>query len=705
MPEPENEPLANVTDILDRLLAHQKVVDQRLDQLEKIVLRNTALQSTVLPQPTAKLEQTPVARAPAPAALTAPVAPPPRATQPIPSAAKPVLETKVGLTILNRVGVLTLVLGVAFFFKWAADNDWIGPAGRVLLGVMGGFLTLLAGDFFWRKQQRTFAQGLTGAGIAILYVSIYAAFSFYQLIVQPFAFVLLFAVTAMAIALSLRYDAQAITILGLIAGYLTPLILSSGQDHPWFLFGYILLLDLAAIGLAKNKNWRVLEPISFGATVLIFGAWLLRWQSDTGARFPAILALLVYYFLYSRILGRSAIFVLQLLAALSVVPLWENSTAVFFLVGLMVAAGGVRSAVVRGLSRLESVSFICFWLSYLLWASDGGTHAALGPRFIGVTTAFLLFFLWEAWHLTRGRRLTVEGLSVLALNAGVYFGIAYSLLNRSHHVYLGPLAVAIAGLYLALGVWLYRRALADAVDTRPALLSLGVALCFLSLAIPIQFTGFTITLAWAFEAAAVTWIGARLNNRRAILGALVVSLLALMRAVMVDSGIYADARSHSLLWNSRFLAFLFVALGLLFSARWSKKIVKEAALTEFFGGHVALLFGLTFEVLDWVFRTTPPQNLASVQTLSVSVLFALYAITLIVAGVASRSALNRVAGLGLMALVIVKLYLLDVWELGRIYRISAFVALGVLLIATSFLYSKFRRLVEGLWKEDQTESH
>jgi len=61
-------------------------------------------------------------------------------------------------------------------------------------------------------------------------------------------------------------------------------------------------------------------------------------------------------------------------------------------------------------------------------------------------------------------------------------------------------------------------------------------------------------------------------------------------------------------------------------------------------------------------------------------------------------------GLGLMALVIVKLYLLDVWQLSRIYRISAFVALGVLLIATSFLYSRFRRLVEGLWKEDQTES-
>src|SRR5581483_1125004 len=70
--------------------------------------------------------------------------------------ARPVLETKVGLTIVNRVGVVTLVLGVAFFFKWAVDSNWIGPAGRVMLGVLAGLAVLLGADALWRKGQQVF---------------------------------------------------------------------------------------------------------------------------------------------------------------------------------------------------------------------------------------------------------------------------------------------------------------------------------------------------------------------------------------------------------------------------------------------------------------------------------------------------------------------------------------------------------------------
>jgi len=89
---------------------------------------------------------------------------------------------------------------------------------------------------------------------------------------------------------------------------------------------------------------------------------------------------------------------------------------------------------------------------------------------------------------------------------------------------------------------------------------------------------------------------------------------------------------------------------------------------------------------------------------TISILFAVYAAILVSIGVAARSALNRIAGLALIALVILKLYLYDIWQLGRVYRISAFVALGILLIATSFLYSRFRGLVEGWWKDDETGS-
>jgi len=62
------------------------------------------------------------------------------------------------------------------------------------------------------------------------------------------------------------------------------------------------------------------------------------------------------------------------------------------------------------------------------------------------------------------------------------------------------------------------------------------------------------------------------------------------------------------------------------------------------------------------------------------------------------------AGLVLIGLVVAKLYLFDVWQLGRIYRIWAFIGLGALLLATSFLYSHFRALIESWWRDDRPSS-
>jgi uncharacterized membrane protein len=131
---------------------------------------------------------------------------------------------------------------------------------------------------------------------------------------------------------------------------------------------------------------------------------------------------------------------------------------------------------------------------------------------------------------------------------------------------------------------------------------------------------------------------------------------------------------------------------------------RPVALLEYFAGQIVLLWGLTMEIIGWAERSTPPQNLLSVETVSISILFGVYAVILVSVGVGTRTAINRIAGLGLIGLVIVKLYLFDVWQLERVYRISAFVALGLLLMGTSFLYSRFRRLIESLWKDDEAHS-
>ncbi len=79
-------------------------------------------------------------------------------------------------------------------------------------------------------------------------------------------------------------------------------------------------------------------------------------------------------------------------------------------------------------------------------------------------------------------------------------------------------------------------------------------------------------------------------------------------------------------------------------------------------------------------------------------IIAAYAVALVAAGVTTRTAVNRALGLGLIAAVVAKLYLYDVWQIGRMYRVAAFAGLGILLLVMSYLYSRFRGSIESWWK-------
>ena len=228
------------------------------------------------------------------------------------------------------------------------------------------------------------------------------------------------------------------------------------------------------------------------------------------------------------------------------------------------------------------------------------------------------------------------------------------------------------------------------------LLSAVAALAFLTLAIPIQLSGFAITMAWSAEIAALTWIGLKLSDNRLVWTGLLATMLVLVRLLLFDSVVSPQASP----WNQRFLTFAIAGAAALLAAYWSR--IKEVSLSQYIAGNVFLLWGMCLEVIDWAGRTTAPENQLSVETVAISVLLAGYAVVLVSLGVATRTAVNRLAGLVLMGIVVLKLYLFDVWQLERIYKIAAFAALGVLLFATSFLYSRFRGMIENWTRNDAT---
>jgi len=693
-----------LNDAVREILRRQADLEERLSRLED------AKGSVPSPSAPAQTAQPPGPPRVAPSAATAKPDTDTIRARPVPASAveRPAIETKVGLTVINRVGVITLVLGVAFFFKWAVDNEWIGPTGRVVLGLLTGCAAVGAADLLFRKAQTTFAQGIAGAGLAILYLAAYSAFGFYHLVPQAVAFAFLVSTTALGFALSLRYASPAIAALGLLGGYLTPLLLSTGEDHPWFLLSYVLLLDLAAMDLRRRKAWLVLEILSFAATTIIYFAWFEQHELDHQKTAVATLGGFAYYSLFAYAGSGMIAGLSSLVAAVEILFVWPDAAGPFFAFELLVAASGMFVARRRRASAPLTLPFTAFWLCAAFFTLQN-TGLGIGARFIGVSLGFLLLFAFAALSentATESSALSIARLSMVAANGCVYFGLVYALLRTNYHEWLGFIAVCVAATYLGLAAFIRRSTpLAAELDLTRLTLPIGMALVFITLAIPIQLSGFRITVAWALQAAALSWLGAKFRSQRAYIASTALFALVAMRLLLVDAEVYAfTATAPTVLLNARFLAFAVSAGCAFVAATWTVSSRRALALAECLGAHAALLMGLTLETVMWVGRNAAVSNRISAQTFSVSVLYGLYAVVLVSIGVTRRTAVNRISGLVLIGFVIVKLYLFDVWQLDRVYRIAAFVALGILLISTSFLYSRYRHVLEALLRTDETSA-
>src|SRR5579863_8106721 len=215
-----------------------------------------------------------------------PVPPPPKPPEPRapylivppathPSAAQPEidLESRIGSHWLNRIGIAALLIGVSYFLKFAFDNNWIGPAGRIAIGLIAGIAVVSWSERFRSKGYKAFSYSLKAVGIGTLYLSLWAAFQRYNLIPSGVAFAMMFLVTASAAAMALAQDAQILAAFALTGGFSTPLLLSTGENRELALFAYVALLVIATLVLVAFKPWRRLLVMSYAGTLLLYVGW------------------------------------------------------------------------------------------------------------------------------------------------------------------------------------------------------------------------------------------------------------------------------------------------------------------------------------------------------------------------------------------------------------------------------------------------
>jgi uncharacterized membrane protein len=248
----------------------------------------------------------PIPTPPPPAAYRPPVSPPPF-TAPAPPYDARSLESRVGSQWFNRIGILAILIGMAWFLKLAIDNHWIGPLGRVLIGLVAGVGIILWSERFRAKGYVAFSYSLKAIGSGTLYLSLWAAFSLYQLVPAPVAFLAMIAVTAFNGYLAWSQNAELLALYAIVGGLSSPLLVSTGQNHEVTLFSYLLMLDVAVLILVMLRTWsRLLFGAFLGTVFFVLGWWTTFYTQAQLGRTAFFLACFFLIFAFAPRLVRPA---------------------------------------------------------------------------------------------------------------------------------------------------------------------------------------------------------------------------------------------------------------------------------------------------------------------------------------------------------------------------------------------------------------
>lgn len=352
-----------------------------------------------------------VAAAPAPAPLSASLGSI-AATRaiPAPTAADELIARLIGHirgwllggNTVARVGALTLFFGLAFLARYAAEQGLLPPQLR-LAGIGLVAIVLLVLGFRLRERRSGFALTLQGAGVAVLYLVLFAAFRLYSFIPALGAFGLMVAVCVLAAALAILQNSLALAVIGTAGGFLAPILASTGQGDHVALFSYYTVLNVGIVAIAWRRDWRLLNLVGFVFTFGIGTLWgVLRYRAELwGSTQPF---LVVFFVLYTLLAVRHAWSRAPRLAH------YVDGSLVF---GTPLVGFGLQAALVRQFEYGMAVSAVVLAAFYLLLARGLAARRldsvrllvesflALGVIFLSLAIPLALDARWTAaaWAL------------------------------------------------------------------------------------------------------------------------------------------------------------------------------------------------------------------------------------------------------------------------------------------------------------------
>jgi uncharacterized membrane protein len=177
-----------------------------------------------------------------------------------------------GGNLVAKLGLLILFIGVSFLLKYTAARVTV-PIEFRLAGIVLADLAMLAWAWRIRLKRPAISLPVQGAALAVLMLVTFGAFRMYQLIPGSMAFALLLVLTVFTCVLAVLQDAQWLAIFGIVGGFATPILASTGGGSHIGLFSYYALLNAGVLGLSLLRSWRPLNLLGFAFTFVIGTAW------------------------------------------------------------------------------------------------------------------------------------------------------------------------------------------------------------------------------------------------------------------------------------------------------------------------------------------------------------------------------------------------------------------------------------------------
>jgi uncharacterized membrane protein len=354
-------------------------------------------------------------------------APPPPTPPPPPAPMRPAFdwESVVGVKLFSAIAGIALVIAAVFFLRHSIESGWLQPPVRMAIGIIVAVVLLVACELKAARRYPATANALDAAAIAILFSTFFAAHALWDLIPASVTFALLTLVTAVAVLLSIRRESLFIAVLGLLGGFATPALLSTGENRPIPLFAYLLLLNVGLAWVAYKRVWPVLTWLTLIFTTFYQWGWVIKYL-DTSA-LPLALGVFILFpvvsiaaLLLSRTPadssgsedGSPAFNRAALISAglpvlfglyLATVPEYGARPALLFGFMLLIDLGFLAIAIARRQELLHATGAVATMLTVAVWLT---TSYSPDSRYVvlSFTAAFALLYAFAAAAANMFRR-------------------------------------------------------------------------------------------------------------------------------------------------------------------------------------------------------------------------------------------------------------------------------------------------------------